>query len=345
MVFFLVILVTLLPFLPLLPSAHWSVRVFDFIRLQILAIQFLIALVFLYAWESSMVNLFLLIVLASSILYQIIRIYPYTVLHKKVNPKGKYDDRKLKLVVANVLQTNTSYSLLINEIKRLDPDIFITMESNIAWEEALSSSLQNYVYSTKVPLNNFYGMHLFSKIPLKSSKVEFLVEKDIPSIHSTIQFNKQEIRIIAIHPAPPSPTENETSKERDAELMIVAQMYRANDMSTLVCGDLNDVVWSKTSRLFTKVTGFLDPRIGKGLYPTFHAKYWLLRFPLDHLFYSKDLNVPFLQRLKPFGSDHFGMYYEICTPLRAKAINKPSISSPDCKQINNIIQEGTNNKE
>ena len=337
------LLFTLLPLLTLLTSAHWSMRVFDFVRLQTLAIQIIVTLVLIFQREWNMFKILVLIGLAGSMIFQTIHIYPYTFFYKKLKPKGTLNPNKLKLIVANVLQTNRKYTLFIKEIKRLDPDLFITMEIDLLWEKALLKDLKKYRHCTKVPLSNFYGMHLFSKIPLKVSKVKFLVEQDIPSIHSTIQFNRQDIRIIAIHPAPPSPTENETSKERDAELMLVAKMCRANNTSTIVCGDLNDVVWSKTSRLFTKITGFLDPRIGRGLYPTFHVKYWLFRFPLDHLFYSKDLHVPLLKRIKPFGSDHFGMYYEIATQLRPKDIPNPYVSPSDKKKVQNIIVEGLQN--
>lgn len=341
MLIFLSILLTLLPLLPLLPYAHWSVRVFDFIRLQTLVFQAILAILLILQnlWNGA--SVIVLTGLLLSISFQLFRIYPYTIFHKRVRPKGIFDSKKLKLVVANVLQTNTAYPLFIKEIKRLIPDVFITMESDALWDNAISKELEEYVYTTKVTLSNFYGMHLYSKIPIVSSQISYLVEGDIPSIESIIHINNQDIRLIAIHPAPPSPTENETSKERDAELMLVAKMCRASTISTIVCGDLNDVVWSKTSRLFTKITGFLDPRIGRGFYATFHANYWFFRFPLDHLFHSKDLHVPRLKRLRPFGSDHFGMYYEIMTPLLPKDVLNPSLSPLDKEEINNIIEEGT----
>lgn len=346
MLIILLITLVIAPLTPLLPFQHWSVRFFDFVRLQTLFLQIIFFLVLLYLWKNpSILELLLLVSLGLCALYQASLIIPYTIFYKKNNPKKKYYPERLKLVVANVLQTNTSYGKFIDEIKRIDPHIFITMESDKNWGEAMSKALPQYSESIKAPLSNFYGIHLYSKVKLDDSQISYLVDTKIPSIHTKLTFLENNIQLIAIHPAPPSPTENETSKERDAELMIVGKLCRQTNVPTIVCGDLNDVAWSRSSRLFKKMTGFIDPRIGKGLYPTFHASYWLLRFPLDHLFHSPDLNVPVLKRLRRFDSDHFGMYYEIQIPIKESNIPTPSLSGKVYSEIENLIEDGIEKAE
>ena len=83
------------------------------------------------------------------------------------------------------------------------------------------------------------------------------------------------------------------------------------DEPTIVSGDLNDVAWSHTTRLFLRLSGLLDPRVGRGFYNSFHAQHWFIRFPLDHFFHSNDFRLVELRRLEEVGSDHFPMLLEL----------------------------------
>ena len=336
-----VILFVVAPLLPLLPGTHWSIRFFDFVRVQMGVLQFILLILLFLAWKPLQDHQWILILcLASVLAYQLWLIQPYTPFYHRRKPQQEFHKNMMKLVTANVLQTNRAYDRFIKIIKDAAPDIFITMESDAAWDEAISDAFPEYLHTVKASLDNFYGMHLYSKLPLDTHEVAYLVEHDIPSIHTQLTFADQQFNLIAIHPAPPSPSENETSKERDAELMLIGKKCRGQEKSTVVCGDLNDVVWSKTSRLFKRMTGYLDPRVGRGLYPSFHANYWLLRFPLDHLFYSKDMHVPKLRRLPDFGSDHFAMYYELLFPLVDVNVANPEITEEDNEEVDQIINEG-----
>jgi endonuclease/exonuclease/phosphatase (EEP) superfamily protein YafD len=79
---------------------------------------------------------------------------------------------------------------------------------------------------------------------------------DIPSIHLTIELRSGDmVRAHFLHPAPPSPTENIESSERDAELIAVAKSVAKSDQPVIVAGDLNDVAWSSTI-FFRKISGY-----------------------------------------------------------------------------------------
>lgn len=166
--------------------------------------------------------------------------------------------------------------------------------------------------SSECPLDNLYGMHLYSKLILHKSEVKYLVEEGIPSIHAEIELtNSVRVRAHFLHPTPPVPEYNTSSSNRDAELIVVAKSLQGCDLPTIVSGDLNDVAWSETTRLFLKISGLLDPRVGRGMYNTFNAKHWYLRWPLDHLFHSKHFQLSETRRLREFGSDHFALFTKL----------------------------------
>jgi endonuclease/exonuclease/phosphatase (EEP) superfamily protein YafD len=246
--------------------------------------------------------------------YQAWWVLPYT---RLVSPEVKpavspASDRTLRMVTANVLTPNREADKLIRLMREADPDIVVTLESDAWWESQMAALEEEYCHTVKCPLDNLYGMHVYSRLPLSDTHLEFLVEPDVPSIHALVTLRSGEkVRAHFLHPAPPSPTENPESTERDAELLIVAQSVADCHLPVVVTGDLNDVAWSKTTRLFRKISGLLDPRVGRGMFNTFHAQVPFMRWPLDHVFHSSHFRLGALRRLESFGSDHFPLFSEL----------------------------------
>ena len=241
-------------------------------------------------------------------------IFPYTRLHPPEVAHASSVDRQrtIRVMTANVLTPNRNAKALIDLVNENEPHILVTLESDAWWQERLDRLEQVYPHTIKCPLDNLYGMHVYSKFSLEESEIEYLVEPDIPSIHTLVVLpSGDKIRLHFLHPAPPSPTENEESSERDAELVIVAKSVARTDDPVIVAGDLNDVAWSETTRLFRKISGTLDPRVGRGMFNTFHAGHWFLRWPLDHLFHSHHFTLSGIRRLRGFGSDHFALFTEL----------------------------------
>lgn len=153
---------------------------------------------------------------------------------------------------------------------------------------------------------------LYSKLELIDAKVKFLVEDIVPSIHARVRLKSgQDVVLRCLHPPPPFPTEDKRSTERDVELLMVGKEVKAFDDPVIVMGDLNDVAWSRTNYMFQDISGLLDPRIGRGFYNTFRAKYPFMRFPLDHCFHSNHFRLVDFKRLAYYGSDHFPVYIKL----------------------------------
>lgn len=305
---------------------QWWIRGFDFPRIQI---SFLISLVFvlnLYLLDfSESWHYIVEIALLLSLLYQFTKIYPYTYLARKqvFKFKGREPNATISVLVSNVLTPNKQYHKLIDLINEKKPDILLTLESDKKWEEELSVIEKQYPNTVKIPKDNLYGMHLYSRLALEDIKVQYIVQEDIPSIHGYVVLrNGKKVKIHCLHPMPPSPTESDTSTNRDAELLMLGRDVDAEKETTLVIGDLNDVAWSRTTRLFQKMSGLLDPRIGRGFFNTYNANYFLFRWPLDHVFHTKDFTLIDIQRERNIGSDHFPMYIKLNYQENAGMVNE-----------------------
>ena len=314
---FLIATIILVAFtlLPLWRHEAWWVRSLDFPRLQLSVISLLLITAEMFFLDPARPStLGLIVVGGGCFVYQLWWILPYTrIAAVEVAPATRPDqERTVRILAANVLTPNRNASALIKLVRTVAPDIVVTMESNAWWQKQLDVLEPEYPQTIKCPLDNLYGMHVYSRLTLTDSQIEYLVEPDVPSIHTLATLpDGRKIRFHFLHPAPPSPIEKESSSERDAELIIVARSAAETDEPVIVTGDLNDVAWSETTRLFRKISGLLDPRVGRGMFNTFHADYWFMRWPLDHLFHSDHFTLSDIRRLGGFGSDHFALFTEL----------------------------------
>ncbi|WP_417551273.1 endonuclease/exonuclease/phosphatase family protein [Methylophaga sp.] len=311
----LVVLFIGVSFLSLSNNEKWWIRVHDFPRIQYVVMAFVLLIAEILFLDYSKLSFWLLFMPTLLVVaYQLWWILPYTRLYStEVAQTLNLDNaNSLKIMTANVLMTNKNAEKLIALVNENTPDILVTLETNQWWQTQLAVIESDYPYRMSCPQENLYGMHVYSRYVLSESKTEFMVEDDIPSMHTLLTLpSGHDIRIHFLHPAPPSPTENEASSERDAELIMVAKSVADADLPVIVTGDLNDVAWSTTTRLFRKISKLLDPRIGRGMFNTFHADYWFMRWPLDHLFHTEHFKLYDIRRLPHFGSDHFALLTQL----------------------------------
>lgn len=328
---------------------NWWVRAVEFPRIQILVLGLAawLGMLLLYSeWQYKQWALFA--ALSASLGFQLRMVLPYTRLWKKevktAKNKPEGEAHQLKIMVSNVLTPNKAKHKLIDLVNYEKPDILITLESDTKWEQALSVIESDYPYTVKVPLDNLYGMHLYSKLELIEPEVKYLIIDDIPSIHSQLRLQcGRIIWLYCLHPMPPSPTEADKSTTRDAELLMVGRHIKENELTAILAGDLNDVAWSKTTRRFQRISGLLDPRIGRHFINTFHVDYPFLRWALDHIFHSTCFTVVDIRRLPSIGSDHFPvlttLQYEP-EQMREQEKNAPKLAAEDIKEAEQKIAEG-----
>jgi endonuclease/exonuclease/phosphatase (EEP) superfamily protein YafD len=293
--------------LPLINSGAWWIRIFDFPRVQIASLTLLaIILAFVFLDIKWKFKVPLLLILSISMAYQLQFIVVYTTLYKTQakDSNQPFADNSLTLLVSNVLMENEDKESFHALVRRHNPDVLLINEPDNAWAESIAKLDRDYPYSIKYPLENTYGMMMLSKLPLTESVVDFLVRDDVPSIFTKITLpSGSKIDFYGVHPEPPQPGTD--TYERDTELLIIGKKIKESKNPTIVAGDMNDVGWSRTSKLFRKYSRLVDPREGRGFYNTYNAFVPLFRYPLDHIFYPKEFGLLALKRLEGIGSDHF----------------------------------------
>lgn len=307
---------------PLIRNDNWIFRIFEYPRAQklFLNVALVIAFIFVADWENWHDRIFA-VLLGTNLLYLFYQVFPYTVLSRRqmMRSRNLEKGKHFRLMVCNVCQDNRQARLCLASIEENNPDIVILIETDAWWQSQLSPLEESYPHRVLKPLDNTYGMLLYSRLELVDPVVKYLVEDDIPSVHTKVKMPSGDVFFLyCLHPQPPVPNENPRSTERDAELLTIAREAKACTFPVVVAGDLNDVAWSYTTELFMKVSGLLDPRRGRGFFNTFHARYWYLRWPLDHIFCSDHFQLYHLRRLPAMGSDHFPILVELCLKEREK---------------------------
>jgi len=285
------------------------------------------------------------IILFVVIALQFFWILPYTFIHPVEVKKTKDHNTKkqISILTSNVYKDNRNVSKLLERISFKNPDVVVLLEGDNWWDEALSALDKYYPHSVKHPTEDTYGIHLFSKFELENTEIKFLVEENVPSIHTQVKLrNGKWMKLYALHPSPPSPTQKDTSRQRDAELILVAKLAKKETLPTIVTGDLNDSAWSYTTRLFRKISGLLDPRIGRGRFSTFHAKIPFMQWPLDHIFHSNEFSLVKIKKLKKVGSDHYPLYVklQLSRSEKAKNGNELTAGSKELRIGEKLIVEG-----
>jgi endonuclease/exonuclease/phosphatase (EEP) superfamily protein YafD len=327
---------------------HWLVRGWDFPRVHIATLGAVSGgayAAFFCTWQWP--EWLFLLALVGCVAWQGYRIFPYTPLAavQVQRSRAPTPDGSLRLLIANVLMQNRQYDRFFQLVRTVDPDMILAVEIDDRWLVQLQPLEQLYPYAVRQPQDNMYGMLLLSRLQLINPHVRFMVQKDIPSIHTEVAL-RNGVRVVfyGLHPRPPEPLRDQDAIPRNAELLLVGDEISTHNRPSIVAGDLNDVAWSKTTEFFLRLSGLLDPRVGRGFYNTFNAHNPVFRFPLDHIFHSSCFTLRGLRRLGHIGSDHFPMCIELYYEPEVRVEQPPLEQTPELEeeaqeQINEAIMD------
>lgn len=212
----------------------------------------------------------------------------------------------IKVFQFNILKGNTHKEETIQLIKNENADVVMLEEVNAEWGKLLEESMKTqYPYYKIITREDFYGMALFSKVPL--SGVEIVDVISHTGITALINTESSRIRIFGVHTKAPTTASN--LELRNEQIRFLGETIGKYDDPVLVMGDFNAVPWDDVMVEFVEKTGLTDSR--STLSPTFPSWGGFMKVPIDYIFHSSGIMVYEIGVVENEWSDHYGIKAEI----------------------------------
>lgn len=290
---------------PLSGSNEWWIRGWDFPRVHIAILAICVVVLGIFLGRSSVYVCMILLIGCS--VYQAYRIFPFTPWARQEIAllQDVPQQERITLISANVLMGNSDHDKVISLLKKGPPDVVLLLETDQTWVDALTPELSKYDTVVSRPLDNHYGMVFATNLTVHKVEMVYLSDDETPTVIADLEGPTGRFFFVGLHPRPPVPGQD--TDARDAQIKKAAQVADRQVQPVVAMGDFNDVAWSHTSEVFKASGGFRDPRIGRGILPSFDANSWLMRFPIDQLYLTQGIGLISFGRLGRIGSDHFPM--------------------------------------
>ena len=230
--------------------------------------------------------------------------YPLQVLpgNRELDPSpAESEKREIKVFCHNVDKANRQSSAVLSEIRSISPDIAVLIEVDTWWANQLQELEANYPYHLVEARDGVFGMAIFSRRPLRESRIQDFSGYELPSVRVKFDVDGREVTLIGTHPPPPA---NAFSfRIRNWHLGELAREARLRESPLIVAGDFNCVPWSAAFRLFLKNSGLRKSGVSREVTWSPFRCPWL-GFPVDYQLASEEWRVVHCQTGTFLGSDH-----------------------------------------
>lgn len=211
----------------------------------------------------------------------------------------------IKIITANVNINHAQPTKKLNDLIAYQPDVLVLIEAGGKWLSALQTLSKKYPYGCGHEENSPFALHVFSKQPLASCKVNFT--SNLPHIRAEIKNDGLTQIIHAIHPPPP--INKSLASIRKKYLEFISLNIAEETSATLVTGDFNVTPYSPIFRDFIKQSQLQQTQHNAS--PTWFP--FLL--PLDHAL-IKNTPKTTTHRVARNGSDHNALLIQIFKPSK-----------------------------
>ena len=218
---------------------------------------------------------------------------------------GQAEGDVYRILFANVNKSNRRHRAVRELIAEADADFVLLLEVNQKWLDDLNLEELNYPYSIVFPQDNYFGLALYSRLPLYDTEI---LELGKPSILARFELPKGQLTLLGVHTI--APRNAKFAQHRDMQMQAMADFISAQDGALLLVGDINMTSWSPSFWIFTRQSGLRDSSLGFGIQPTWPTDNWALQVPIDHALVSPQIIVHHREVGPHIGSDHYPLIME-----------------------------------
>ena len=247
---------------------HWYVRGWDFPRVLIAALALACGVAYrALFFDGGWPEIAFLAALGAVIAYQVSRIVAFTPLAPEAGP-ARHAAAGRRLVPPRHLQRpdgeRPARPLAGGHRREADPDVVVALEVDRQVDgrprarcAARTRTSRSASRTTTTGWRSSRACRWRSRGPLPRGRRHALHPRRASACATAGRS-----RLYALHPKPPEPLREPGlhAARRRARPRGEGDRGRARRSPTVVCGDLNDVAWSDTTRIFLRVSGLLDPR-------------------------------------------------------------------------------------
>ncbi|MCF6284450.1 MAG: endonuclease/exonuclease/phosphatase family protein [Candidatus Hydrogenedentes bacterium] len=222
------------------------------------------------------------------------------------------DGAHCRVLLANVLTSNTDTQALLDLIAELDPDVICVQEVNEAWAKALEALHADYPSHHVVPRGDNFGIALYSRVSPSPPETLFQETLHIPALAVPLEINGIKARLLTLHALPP--LRSELAAQRSRQLDAARAWYEAQEEPALIVGDLNMTMYSPVYRSWLSGIDIKNARAGHGPLGSWPEWIPFLRLPLDQCLVSTEIDVVDCRLGPSIGSDHLPLVIDIRLP-------------------------------
>ena len=272
----------------------WIFELFSHFRVQYFVLLSFTLFIFLLKRDKFKILLTSCFALINSCL-----IFP---LYHYVTPSHAQNQTTYRIVSYNVHYNNNNYKETISFIKQVQPDIVVLLETDKEWIAEMSKLETKYPFSITEPLEDSFGISLYSRFLLTNVQIRYIGPANLPSVIADVALQNKDLTIIGTHTLPPISAN--FASMRNQQLKELALVTSAYNKPFILAGDLNITSWSPYFHDLIKESGLHDTQKGFGIQPTWPTMFPPIGITIDHCLVSSDITIINRKSGPHLGSDH-----------------------------------------